>query len=89
VHGIDYDETFALVAKMDSIRLSLSIVVSKEWEFHQMDVKNAFPHGDLSEKIYMEQPRGFMQDSSLVCRLKKSLYGLNQALREWYAKVDS
>eukprot|EP00253_Pinus_taeda_P028940 PITA_28940 len=48
-----------------------------------MDVKNAFLHGDLSEEIYMEQPHGFIHDSSLVCRLKKSLYGLNQALRAW------
>jgi hypothetical protein len=54
-----------------------------------MDVKNAFLHGDLSEEIYMEQPQGFMQDSSLVCRLKKSLYGLKQVLRAWYAKMDS
>jgi hypothetical protein len=76
VHGIDYDETFALVAKMDSIRLALSIVTTKGWEVHHMDVKNAFLHSDLSEEIYMEQPQGFMQDSSLVCRLKKSLYGL-------------
>jgi hypothetical protein len=57
VHGIDYDETFTLVAKMDSILLSLSIAATKGWEFHQMDVKNAFLHGDLSEEIYMEQPR--------------------------------
>ena len=54
-----------------------------------MDVKNTFLYGDLSEEIYMEQPQGFMQDSSLVCRLKKSLYGLKQAMREWYAKMDS
>jgi hypothetical protein len=54
-----------------------------------MDVKNAFLHGDLSEEIYMEQPQGFMQDSSLVYRLEKSLYGLKQALRAWYAKMDS
>jgi hypothetical protein len=54
VHGIDYDETFALVAKMDSIQLALAIVVAKGWEVHQMDVKNAFLHGDLSEEIYME-----------------------------------
>jgi hypothetical protein len=54
-----------------------------------MDVKNAFLHRDLSEEIYMEQPRGFMHDSSLVCRLKKSFYGLKQAPRAWYAKMDS
>jgi hypothetical protein len=54
-----------------------------------MDVNNAFIYSDLSEEIYMEQPQGFMQDSSLVCRLKKSLYGLKQALRAWYAKMES
>jgi hypothetical protein len=89
VHGIDYDETFAPVAKMDSICLALSIAATKGWEVHQMDMKNSFLHGDLSKEIYMEQPQGFMQDSSLVCRLKKSLYGLKQAPRAWYAKMDS
>eukprot|EP00253_Pinus_taeda_P028462 PITA_28462 len=54
-----------------------------------MDVKNAFLHGDLSEEIYMDQPHGFIQDSSLVCRLKKSLYGLKQTPRAWYEKMDS
>ena len=49
----------------------------------------AFLHGDLSEEIYMEQPQGFMQDSYLVCRLKKYLYDLKRALRAWYAKMDS
>jgi hypothetical protein len=76
VHGIDYDETFAPVENIDSIRLALSIATSKGWEVHQMDMKNAFLHEELSEEIYMEQAQGFMQDSSLVCRLKKSLYGL-------------
>jgi hypothetical protein len=89
VHGIDYDETFAPVAKMDSIQLALAIAATKGWEVHQMEMKNAFLHGDLSEEIYWEQPHGFMQDSSLVYRLKKSLYGLKQTLREWYAKMDS
>jgi hypothetical protein len=88
VQGIVYEETFSPVAKMDSIRLALAIATTKGWEVHQMDVKNAFLHGDLFEEIYMEQPQGFMQDSSLVCRLKKSLYGLKQALRAWYAKMD-
>jgi hypothetical protein len=69
--------------------LALSIVAAKGWEFHHMDMKNAFLHGDLSEEIYMEQPQGFMQESSLVCRLKMSLYGLKQASRAWYAKMDS
>jgi hypothetical protein len=54
-----------------------------------MDVKNAFLHEYFSEEIYMEHPRGFMRDSSLVCRLKKYLYGLKQASRAWYAKMDS
>jgi hypothetical protein len=76
VHGIDYTETFAPVAKMDSIRLVLAIATSRHWEVHQMDVKSAFLHEDLKEEIYMEHPQGYVHDSSLVCRLKKSLYGL-------------
>jgi hypothetical protein len=74
---------------MDSICLALSIATTKGWEVHQMDVKNAFLHRDLSEEIYMEKPQGFVHNSSLVCRLKKSLYGLKQAPRAWYAKMDS
>eukprot|EP00253_Pinus_taeda_P002241 PITA_02241 len=75
---------------MNSIRLVLSLVASFKWEVHQMDVKSAFLHGDLHEKIYMEQPIGFIQtDSSLICRLKKSLYGLKQVPQAWYAKMDS
>ena len=60
MHVIDFDETFAPVEKMDSIRLVLAIAVAKGWEVHQMDVKNAFLHGDLFKEIYMEQPQGFM-----------------------------
>eukprot|EP00253_Pinus_taeda_P012672 PITA_12672 len=90
VEGIDYTETFSPVAKMNSIRLVLSLAASLKWEVHQMDIKSAFLHGDLHEEIYMEQPIGFIQtDSSLVCRLKKSLYGLKQAPRTWYAKMDN
>jgi hypothetical protein len=69
--------------------LALSIAAAKGWEVHHMNMKNSFLHGDLSEEIYMEQPQGFIQDSSLVCRSKNSLYGLKQALRAWYAKMDS
>jgi hypothetical protein len=89
VHGIDYDETFAPVVNMDSIWLALSIVVPKGWEVHKMYVKNSFLHDDLSEEISMEKPQVFMQDSYLVCRMKKSLYGLKQAPRAWYEKIDS
>eukprot|EP00253_Pinus_taeda_P032884 PITA_32884 len=82
VNNIDYTETFSPVTKMNYIFLVLSLAASFKWEVHQMDVKYAFLHGDLHEKIYMEQPLGFIQkDSNLVCQLKKSLYGLKQAPR--------
>ena len=74
VQGLDYNETFSPVARMDSIRLVLAIVASKRWELHHMDVKSAFLHGYLEEEIYMKQPEGFIDDPSLVCRLRKSLY---------------
>jgi hypothetical protein len=89
IHGIDYDETFSPVANMESICLALSLVAAKVWEVHQMDVKNFFLHGDLLEEIYMEQLQGFIQNSSLVCRLKKSLYGLKQEPRAWHINMDS
>src|SRR5882757_5280586 len=90
VEGIDYNETFAPVAKMNSICLILSLAALHNWEVHQMNVKSIFLHGDLQEEIYMEQPPGYVQNnSSLVCRLKKSLYSLKQAPRAWYAKMNS
>jgi hypothetical protein len=90
VEGIDYNETFNLVAKMNSIFLVLDLVASYKWEVHEMDVKSTFLHGDLQEEIYMEQPPGYVQnDSSLVCRLMKSLYGLKQAPQSRYAKMDN
>ena len=76
VHGIDYNENFAPVAKMDSIRLALAIAASKQWEVHHMDVKCSFLNGYLIEEIYMQKPEWFVSNPSLVCRLKKSLYGL-------------
>ena len=81
VQGVDYHETFAPVAKMDSIRLVLVISASKHWEVHHMDVKSAFLHGNIHEEIYMKHPNGYITDPSLVCNLKKSLYGLKQAPR--------
>ena len=73
---MDYTDTFAPVAKMDSIRLVLAIAASKGWEVHHMDVKSAFLHGDIHEEIYTHQYKIFQDDPSLVFRLNKSLYGL-------------
>lgn len=88
-YGIDYDETFALVAKMTSVRIILSIAASNGWSLHQLDVKNAFLHGDLMEDIYMTPPQGLFLSSKGVCKLKRSLYGLKQAPRAWYEKFRS
>ena len=86
---MDYHETFAPVEKMDSIRLVLAIAASKHWEVHHMDLKSDFFHGDLQEEIYINNPKGYTSDPSLVCKLQKSLYGLKQAPRSWYAKMDA
>ncbi len=75
--GVDYNESFAHVAKFVSIRCILALAAIKDMEVHQMDVKTAFLNGDLKEEIYMEQPKGFTQEGEhLVCKLHKSLYGL-------------
>jgi hypothetical protein len=89
--GIDYNETFSPVAKMQSIRTLLAIVAITDMELHQMDVKTAFLHGDVKEDLYMQQPEGFVQPGKehLVCKLKRALYGLKQAPRAWYERIDS
>ncbi|KAK8916316.1 hypothetical protein KSP39_PZI023164 [Platanthera zijinensis] len=91
VEGVDYDEIFSPVAKLTSIRMVLSIAAVHDLEIEQMDVKTAFLHGDLEEEIYMRQPEGFEAKGKedLVCRLKKSLYGLKQSPRMWYQKFDT
>ena len=76
VQGVEYHETFAPVAKMDSIRLVLAIAASKHCEVHHTDVKSDFIHGDQKEEIYMKHPKGYTSDPSLVFKLHKSLYGL-------------
>jgi hypothetical protein len=85
IYGIDYLDTFAPVAKWDSIRLLLSIGAMEDLEIHQMDVSTAFLNGILNEEIYVEQPEGFIKKGSerLVCRLNKSIYGLKQAPLVW------
>jgi hypothetical protein len=77
-YGIDYDETFAPVAKVGTVRTLISCIVNFGWPIHRMDVKNAFLHGDLQEEVYMEIPPRFANSHTAgkVCKLKKSLYGL-------------
>ena len=89
--GIDFGDIFCPVSKVTSIRLLLSIAATFDFEIEQMDVKTTFLHGDLEEEIYMKQPEGFMVKGKkeLVCRLKKSLYGLKQSPRMWYQKFDT
>ena len=76
--GIEFDEIFPPVVKMTSIRTILSLVVVEDFHLEQLDVKTTFIHGDLEEEIYMQQPQGYevKGKEKLVCRLKKSLYGL-------------
>ena len=88
--GIDYNETFSPVSTKDSFRIIMALVAHYDLELHQMDVKTAFLNGDLYEDVYMAQPEGFVMKGKehMGCHLKKSIYGLKQASRQWYLKFD-
>ena len=83
---MDFNEIFAPVVKFTFIRIVLSITASMDLEVEQLEVKTVFLHGDLEEEIYMQQPERFVEKGkeNLVCWLKKSLYGLKEAPRQWY-----
>jgi histone deacetylase 1/2 len=89
-HGIDYGDTFSPVVKPATVRLVLSLAVSRGWNLRQVDVSNAFLHGFLAEDVYMQQPPGFedVQYPSHVCKLQRSIYGLKQSPRAWYARLS-
>jgi Reverse transcriptase (RNA-dependent DNA polymerase) len=76
---------------MNTVRILLSIAVNQKWSLHQMDMKNVFLQGTLEEEVYMSLPPGHTQEgnANLVCKLKKSIYGLKQSLRTWYGKLRS
>jgi hypothetical protein len=90
VEGIDFEETFAPMARMEAIKMFLAYACSKRIKVYQMDVKSTFLNGELEEEVYIEQPEGFLlsEKEDYVCRLKKDLYGLKQALRAWYSRLD-
>ena len=81
--GMDFSETFSSVSSKDSFRIIMSLVAHYDLELHQMNVRTAFLNGNLNEEIYTKQPEGFQESGRehLVCKLKKSIYGLKQASR--------
>ncbi|GKV19874.1 hypothetical protein SLEP1_g30074 [Rubroshorea leprosula] len=89
--GIHFTETFAPVAKFDTIRLLFAMATQKSWLIYQLDMKSTFLNGKLKEEIYVEQPDGYVKKGAKhkVYLLKKALYGLRQAPRAWYGKIDN
>jgi hypothetical protein len=86
-YGVDFDKVFSPIVKMITLRFLLGVVALKDLELLQLYVKRTFLHGDLDEEIYIEQPQGFALPG-LVWRLRKRLYGLKQATRQWYRMFD-
>jgi hypothetical protein len=88
--GIDFDDVFAPVARMESVPLLLALAAQEGWQFHHMDVKSVFLNVDLKEEVYIRQSTGFIiaAQEGKVLRLRKALYGLRQAPRAWNLKLN-
>jgi hypothetical protein len=82
-HGVDFEEVFAPVARMESVRLFMALAAQESWKLHHMDVKSAFLNGELEEEVYVKQPPGYIKEGEehKVLKLHKALYGLRQAPR--------
>jgi len=85
--GYDFTDAFSPVIKPTTIRLVLTIALTSRWPIHQIDINNAFLHGELSSLVYMQQPPGFSTDSTLVYQLNKAIYGLKQAPHACFQKL--
>lgn len=88
-YGIDYDETYAPVVRYTSVRILMALAARENLKIHQMDAVTAFLQGDITEEIYLEQPQGFNDGSGRVCKLRRAIYGLKQAGRQWNKKLDT
>ena len=88
---IDFNETFAPVSRLDSIRALIAFASGMGWKLFQLDVKSAFLNGEIKEEVYVDQPQGFVIKGKehMVYKLKKALYGLKQAPRAWYSEINS
>lgn len=88
---MDFEEVFAPVTRLETIRLLLALSAKNGWEVHHLDVKSAFLNGSLQEEVYVLQPEGFEKKNQehKVYRLLKALYGLRQAPRRWYARLNT
>ncbi|KAI3766125.1 hypothetical protein L2E82_16175 [Cichorium intybus] len=91
IPGMDFSHTFSPVVKASTVRIVLSLAVLNKWPLHQLDVKNAFLNGHLTDTIFMEQPPGYLDEKfpNHVCRLRKALYGLKQAPRAWFQRLSN
>jgi hypothetical protein len=89
--GVDYDETYNPVIKPTTVRTVLSLAISSGWSLRQIDIQNAFLHGNLSEEVFMSQPPGYQHPlyPNHVCKLQKAIYGLKQAPRAWFSRLST